>query len=246
MWTHVFRPSALCILHSAFCTLHFPFRWCAHRPVRTVGGTPGVGFRCAPARSCTNRALWRWPERVRWSDLAARTMRECEMAGSPSNFKRVLGTPYLVLGTPYWVLGTPYAVLERQTGNRRRRVACDKTLSSRHTDHRFPPRNGPDTTNVYTTTYDVSPSLLDQPRRHRTGRFLLLGFQCSPVRHPDAKPCGDGKKCRPCSRMRCVLTRLGRRFPTQHDIVNADPRELRPAPGERQPRAPARATVGKE
>ena len=156
------------------------------------------------------------------------------------------GTRYTVLGTGYTVLGTPYAVLERQTGNRRRRVARDKTVSSRHTDHRFPPRNGPDTTNVYTTTYDVSPSLLDQPRRHRTGRFLLLGFQCSPVRHPDAKPCGNGKKCRPCSRMRCVPARLGRRFPTRHDIVNADPRELRPAPGELQPRAPAYTTMGKE
>ncbi len=83
-----------------------PLRWCAHRPVRTVMGPPGVGFWCAPARSRTNRALWCWPERVRWSDLAARTMRECEMAGSPSNFMRVLGTPYLVPGTPYSILRT--------------------------------------------------------------------------------------------------------------------------------------------
>ena len=112
------------LLHSAFCTLHFPFRWCAHRPVRTAAGTPGVGFRCAPARSRTNRVLWCWPEWVRWSDLAARTMRECEMAGSPSNFKRVLDTPYLVLGTansvlgtPYLVLGTPYSVLRTQYSN---------------------------------------------------------------------------------------------------------------------------------
>ena len=86
-----------------------PLRWCAHRPVRTVMGPPGVGFWCAPARSRTNSALWCWPERVRWSDLAARTMRECEMAGSPSNFKRVLDTPYLVLGTPYSVLRTQYS-----------------------------------------------------------------------------------------------------------------------------------------
>jgi hypothetical protein len=31
----------------ALCSMHLLFAWCAHRAVRTVGGTPGVGFRCA-------------------------------------------------------------------------------------------------------------------------------------------------------------------------------------------------------
>ena len=35
-----------------------PLRWCAHRPVRTVGGTPAVGFRCAHRAVRTKGQVW--------------------------------------------------------------------------------------------------------------------------------------------------------------------------------------------
>jgi hypothetical protein len=169
-------PSALCILHSAFPLPLVRAPAGAHR-----GWDPGGGFSVRAGTIAHQQGIVVLAGMG--SVVRPRGSNDERVRDGWEPVKLQAGTRYTVLGTGYTVLGTPYAVLERQTGNRRRRVACDKTLSSRHTDHRFPPRNGPDTTNVYTTTYDVSPSLLDQPRRHRTGRFLLLGFQCSPVRH---------------------------------------------------------------
>jgi hypothetical protein len=138
--------SALCILHSAlytphFCPSHFVLRWCAHRAVRTVPGTPGVGFRCAhrvlrtkghlrcaaesghvqcPHAGCVwggqrrNESFCGQSALLRVGSWSWYTIRVCPVPTPTCTTRVVCGTRYSVLGTGYWLLDTSYGV--RGTG----------------------------------------------------------------------------------------------------------------------------------
>jgi hypothetical protein len=145
------RAQSLCTLHSAFCTPHSALRnsalrnsalrWCAHRPVRTVPGTPGVRFRCAHrvlrtkghlqcaaerghVRHLHAASVWGGQRRnesfcgqsalLRVGSWPWHTVRVCPVPTPTCTTRVVCGTRYSVLGTRYSVRGTGYFV--RGTG----------------------------------------------------------------------------------------------------------------------------------
>jgi hypothetical protein len=133
MWTHVFRPSALCILHSAFCTLHSALCISPSAGARTVMGPPGWVFGArrhdrAPTGHCgagrkgfggpTSRLERR--ESARW--LGAR------QTSSGYSIHRtwywVQRTRYWVHRTWYWVHRTRYSVRRTRTSNREPSSPC--------------------------------------------------------------------------------------------------------------------------